>query len=162
MNLFFNLYLVRYLYKLQYRYVIPQESSLWVYLFKNALIISCSKFISYSPIKPLGLCCCSTSDSLRQTWGYFMSSLLFCKGFSFIYVYESIVHHIGILKDQKRASEPMEPDLQAVVSCSKWLLGIQPTSSIRTANAFNYWAVSLAPRHCSLTPFSVWILMVVA
>jgi len=123
---------------------VSQGRSPWVYLFKNALTILCSGFISHSHTKPLRLCCCSTSGSLRQTYGYFIQSLLFREGFSFTDVHESMCAPCMycIRKGQKRASESMEPGFQAVASCL--VFGIQPRSSIRTANALTECLSSLS------------------
>lgn len=63
----------------------------------------------------------------------------------FMYVYVCVCHlvcvyhmHAGGCKSQKRTLDPLELELQEVVSHPMWVLGIQPGSTIRAANSFKY------------------------
>jgi hypothetical protein len=43
-----------------------------------------------------------------------------------------------VFGSQKRASDPLELELQAFVSFLMWALGIELRSPVRTLSAFNY------------------------
>lgn len=57
-------------------------------------------------------------------------------------MYAVCVHNCG---DRKRASDPLESELKAVVSCSTWELGTKLESSERAGSVLNHWAISPAP-----------------
>lgn len=48
-------------------------------------------------------------------------------------------------QSQKRVSDPLLLEIDLVVSCSAWVLGIKPWSSVREVQALNCWSISSAP-----------------
>lgn len=55
----------------------------------------------------------------------------------------------GLTGQKKMALGPRKLELQAVVSCSMWVLGKEPRSSTRAVRFLNQWAISPA----QLSPF---------
>ena len=55
------------------------------------------------------------------------------------------MYHMGTkaLRGQKKALDPLEPELEMVVN-HRWMLGTEPRSSARVASAFNHQAISPA------------------
>lgn len=57
----------------------------------------------------------------------------------FVYVCVCLYLHVGAdaLGGQKRATNPLELELQAVMSCLTWVLGAEPVSSGRAQAHFS-------------------------
>lgn len=53
--------------------------------------------------------------------------------------------HAGACGGQKRSLDPLELELQMVVSHLMWVLQTEPRSSAEAASAMNNWAISPAP-----------------
>lgn len=50
----------------------------------------------------------------------------------------------GIRGVQEKATDTLELELQAVVSCLMWVLGTEPGSFGRAANTLSHWAIASA------------------
>lgn len=59
-------------------------------------------------------------------------------------------HHVDTYGGWKRASDILQFELQVILRCPKWVLGIELQCSPRAASPLNHWAVSPAPSSCFL------------
>lgn len=71
----------------------------------------------------------------RVSWNYFI--------FNCVYVGESVHLIAVVLRGDTGGPETV---VKMVVSCPVWVLGLDPLSSGRAANALTYWASSLVLR----------------
>jgi hypothetical protein len=55
-----------------------------------------------------------------------------------VYLGKCVPHVCSTHRGQKRASDPLELELQALVSCSTQVLGTELRSSARTARTLNH------------------------
>lgn len=64
--------------------------------------------------------------------------------------------HSSAQRGQKRASDPLELELEVIMNFSTWVLGIKLRSTWRTAGPLNHYVISLVP-HLSFIYLSVCV-----
>lgn len=92
----------------------------------------------YSPRVPTAPDPSELSLMERSVLLWLLSIYYYLKRFVYVCLHEFICTiHVGTHTGYRRALDSLDLELQAAVSCFMWVLGTEPSSSVRAASALN-------------------------